>query len=123
MTTSVKGYEVISNMRIDGFNPFPTRLHDFKTTSKARGWVQEDDYYNSVQWRMYLMRCEDVEVFQYDIFHFQHMNPEAVRPMEYYNFQFFKETDMERVVGDLMYGFIGFCEQYNLLDFITLKTK
>jgi len=125
MTMNVMGYEVVSNMRIDGLNPYldVPKIHDHKTSSKAYGQVTEYQYYDSVQWRMYLLTCTDVDIFQYDIFHFQDNNPQATREIEYYNFQFNREIDMEQIVGDWMMGYIKFCEQYNLIDFIKLKSK
>lgn len=123
MTLNIMGYEVKSNMRMDGLNPYSDvpKIHDHKTSSKAWGQVTEYDYYDSVQWRMYLMVCDDVDIFQYDIFHFQDNNPQATRAMEYYNFQFNREIDMEQVVGDWMMGYIRFCEQHNLINFIKVK--
>lgn len=121
LTMNVLGYEVRSNMRLDGLEYAPSVIYDFKTSSKAYGQVTEYQYYDSVQWRMYLLACDDVDVFQYDIFHFQQNVPDAVRPMEYYNFQFFRETDMKQIVGDWMMGYIKFCEQHDLIDFIKIK--
>jgi hypothetical protein len=125
LTMNVSGYEVRSNMRLDGLNPYldVPKIHDHKTSSKAWGQVTEYQYYDSVQWRMYLMACTDVDIFQYDIFHFQDNNPQATREIEYYNFQFNREIDMEQVVGDWMMGYIKFCEQHSLIQFITLKSK
>ena len=121
MEMEVSGYQVKSFMRMDALNPFPLRLHDFKTTSKKYGMVSEWEYYYSVQWRMYLIACDDVDDFQYDIFHFL-FEPDG-KPMAYYNFLFSREIDMENIVGDLMMGFISFCEDNHLIDYITLKEK
>ena len=107
------GYKVISNMRMDALNPFPLKIHDFKTTSKTRGYQTEEDYYPSMQWRMYLLACDDVQDFQYDIFHFKSEPDE--KPLLYYSFMFNREIDMEQVVGDYMIGFIKFCEQHNII--------
>ena len=123
LTMNVMGYEVRSNMRLDGLEYAPSVIYDFKTSSKAYGQVTEYQYYDSVQWRMYLLACDDVDIFQYDIFHFQQNVPDAIRPLEYYNFQFNREIDMEQIVGDWMMGYIRFCEQHNLLDYITLNVK
>jgi hypothetical protein len=114
------GYDVVSNMRIDGIHPFPLRLHDFKTSSAAYR-VTEGSYYDSVQWRMYLLACDDVDTFQYDIFHFQDNCRDAIRSLEYYNFQFWREADMEKTIWEWMQGLINFCDYNNLLDFITAR--
>jgi len=119
---SVLGYEIISNMRMDAINPFPLRIHDFKTSSKQYGRVFEDEYYDSMQWRMYLLACDDVDNFQYDIFHFQDNVPGATRSIEYYKFQFWRESDMESLVGEYMMGLIQFCERNGLIDFLTVKS-
>lgn len=122
LNMSVKGYAVTSFMRIDAVNPLPSAIHDFKTSSSYRMPTAET-YYDSVQWRMYLMACQDVEDFVYNVFRFNDkpQYSETGKSVDYAEFRFWRESDMETIVGEYMSGLIRFCENHNLLDCITIK--
>lgn len=112
MILYVDGYKVIVPMRIDGMNGI--EVHEQKTLNKADAY-DEDQYFESYQWRVYLMAVQ-AKIVQYNIFAI-HTLKES-RTIKYGYFRFYRYDRMEDDVRALISHMISFLKSHNELGLI-----
>ena len=102
----VNGVNVLMNMRYDAVEP--CILHDFKTTGKPKKYR---DYFDSIQWRCYLMSMPEVNEVNYHIFQLPHDNPNAVLDwVKYEKFTYCREADNDQKVVNLLHELIAWAK-------------
>lgn len=109
----VGGYRVYSSMRVDHL--WGLHIKEQKTT-QSRYKPTRDKYYNSVQWRLYLLSLPEAQLVEYNIFHIKRLKRGT--SVDYIRFEFLPEAGMELYVTRYMQGLISFCEANGLMDSI-----
>lgn len=85
---------VYMNMRFDCLDGL--ELHEFKTSSKPKKYA---DYYDSLQWRCYMMALPDVQKVNYHVFQMPEAVPgNIIAGVEVYSFSYPREADNDATV-------------------------
>jgi hypothetical protein len=102
----IGGYNIRMNLRKDAVTE--GEIWDYKTTSSkyAPGAA---NYYESLQWPLYMMESPDVSQFHYRVFHF------LGDDVNQYDFIFQKEVQKEKAAIMWLTDLIGFAEQNNII--------
>lgn len=93
-----------------------TRIEDIKTTSKAQ---TQDDYYDDLQWQLYLMIDKAATAFRYRIFEWD----EARNIKSEADFTFTRADLREDIVIDYCQRLVNFLELHGHLDRYILKPE
>ena len=90
---------------------------EFKTTGTPKTWL---DYYDSVQWRCYLLALPDAELSHYRVFRFNPKN----EIVEVYKFDYRREERILETVSGLVDSFVNWAEtRPNLWAFLEAKAN
>lgn len=121
-------YKVKSLQRVDAL--LGLQIHEFKTTS-SKYVPRYSDFYDSIQWRFYLLSLPDAQSVNYTIFHFRNPGSPAKRkqyfPGEFrtvtdHSFKFDREEQNENVIMDCLDRFVHFCERNDLIEYLKPRT-
>lgn len=111
----IDGHEVLMRMKIDGLNGL--NIHETKTTKRK---PKSTDYFDTLQWRCYLLALPESPSVTYNVFQLGARNNWA-RTTE---FTFERDPYNETTVRRYLSGFIAWCfaqDDERILDRITLK--
>jgi hypothetical protein len=88
------GATVYMNMRFDCLDGL--ELHEFKTSSKPKKYA---DYYDSLQWRCYMMALPDVQKVNYHVFQMPEAIPgNIIADVKTYSFTYPREANNDATV-------------------------
>ena len=88
------GATVYMNMRLDCLDGL--ELHEFKTSSKPKKYA---DYYDSLQWRCYMMALPDVQKVNYHVFQMPEAIPgNIIADVKTYSFTYPREANNDATV-------------------------
>lgn len=97
----IGAYEIEMAMRYDGV--LWNGIHEFKTTKTAPTFMK---YYDSYQWRCYLLACPDASQVDYTVFHI----PESNRTCTPHFFKMRRDNTVESGVTSALTDFLAWLE-------------
>jgi hypothetical protein len=117
LSWSAGGYEIVSNMKVDGIHG--VYIHEMKTSKSKRG-TADQDYFDSMQWRMYLLKFPEIKSVIYTKFLFDDvegkLNYISFRGIE--QFEMVRNENMYAEIQDWACEMISYLSNNNLLDLI-----
>ncbi len=119
------GATVYMNMRFDCLDGL--ELHEFKTSSKPKKYA---DYYDSLQWRCYMMALPDVQKVNYHVFQMPEAVPgNIIADVKTYSFTYPREANNDATVLTWLNELVGWVlddsEMFSKLslDFARMASK
>ncbi len=97
--TVVGGYLVSMRLRVDALQPDALLAHEFKTTGSQPSFL---GYYDSLQWRCYLLAFPDLQAVKYTVFQLGTKN-DWCRVSEYV---MHRNEECETLVASALSGFL-----------------
>ena len=98
----IEGAGVYMRMRFDCLDG--NELHEFKTTSRAKGY---SDYYTSLQWRCYLEALQDVNKVRYHILEMPPADPaKEISKVKIYTIDYVREANNGQVLREYLNHFV-----------------